>query len=125
MSTLTLFENAHTAFSTTNLPVAAWDLVSFLDNAKEYVTVIGGALITLLGLAVVIWATVLIAKKFFGTAQNQQESWIKVVVMILVGGALMTGGIALVTTIAAGGKTTLEELGGGYIVLQSVLNLVR
>lgn len=106
------------------LPTAAWDLLSFLKNAKSYANLVGGALITLLGLLVVIWAAVLIAKKFFGSAQSQQESWVKIIVMIIIGGALLAGGISLITAIAKGGKGTIEELGGGFIILESFLPLI-
>jgi hypothetical protein len=126
MSKLVILENASDAISTSTLPTAAWDLVSFFENAKSYMSVAGGSLISLLGLGVVIWAAVLIAKKFFGNAQSgQQDSWVKVVLMILVGGALMTGGIVLISEIAGGGQTTITELGGGFIVLQSTLGLVH
>lgn len=124
MNNLSIFANSPFQFSTAN-PTAAWDLVSFFENASDYVKIAGGALISLLGLIVVVWAAVLIAKKFFGNSNQQQESWFKVVLMIIVGGALMTGGIVLITGIAAGGKTTIEELGGAFILIQNGLVLVR
>lgn len=105
----------------TQLPGAEWDLASFFDNAKGYLTIIGGGLISLLGLAVVIWAAVLIAKKFFGGQNGQQESWFKIIAMILIGGALMTGGIVLISNIASGGQKTIEDLGGGFILLSGLL----
>ena len=124
MSKLTIFGNASDAISTTTLPVAAWDLNSFFENAKAYAEVIGGSLISLLGLVVIIWAAVLIAKKFFGGAQSQQqESWFKIVMMVIVGGALMTCGVGLIMTIGGGGQATIEELGGGFIIFQNVLGL--
>lgn len=105
----------------TQLPGAEWDLVSFFDNAKVYLNTIGGGLISLLGLAILIWAGVLIAKKFFGGQSAQQESWFKIVAMLLIGGALMWGGIALITTIAQGGEKTVKDLGGGFILLSGLL----
>lgn len=105
------------------LPGAAWDLVSFLNNAQAYLMVAGGALITLIGLVLVVWSVVYIAKKFLGGNNGQQDSWIKIVVMLLIGGALMTGGIVLITSIAAGGKATIDDLGSGLILLQSGLGL--
>jgi hypothetical protein len=124
MNKLAIFDTAFGAVYTANLSPAAWDLVSFLKNAKVYANTVGGALITLLGLAVVIWAAVLIAKKFFGSNQGQGDSWAKIVVMIIVGGALLAGGITLITTIAKGGKATIEELGGGFILIQHALPLL-
>lgn len=123
MNNLAIFDNVPLQFSTAN-PTAAWDLVSFFENASDYVKVAGGALISLLGLVVVVWAAVLIAKKFFGNSQQQQESWFKVVLMVIVGGALMTGGVVLITNIAKGGQTTIEELGGAFILIQNALFLV-
>ena len=99
------------------LPGAEWDLVSFLENTDSYLNIVGGSLIGLLGLAVVIWAAVLIAKKFFGNAQSQQESWVKIIVMLIIGGALLWGGLALFVSLAEGGNKTIEELGGGCILL--------
>lgn len=105
------------------LPGAAWDLVSFLNNAQSFLMIAGGALITLIGLLLVVWSVVYIGKKFLGSNSGQQDSWIKIVVMLLIGGALMTGGIVLVTSIAAGGKTTIEDLGNGMILMQSAFGL--
>lgn len=98
-------------------PVAAWDLLSFFTNAKDYGTLVGGGLISLLGLIVVIVATVFIAKKFFGDGRGNDKSWVIIIIMMLVGGAMLFGGISLVTDIASGGQKTIEELGGGTILL--------
>lgn len=123
MNKLANIEGAQGAILNPTLPGAAWDLVSFLENAFDYLEVVGGSLVTLLGLILVIWASVLIAKKFFGNGQSQGDSWFKIVLMIIIGGALLAGGIVLLTSIAEGGKTTIEELGGGFIVLQSAFAL--
>ena len=126
MNQLVIVENASTANPTPILPTAAWDLVSFFTNAKSYVTVLGGGFITLVGLIVLIVAVVFVAKKFLsGQQAGPGESWVKIVIMILVGGALMTGGIVLLTTLASGGQKTVTDLGGGFIVFQSILGLVR
>lgn len=106
------------------LPGAAWDLVSALNNAQAYLMVAGGALITLIGLVLVVWSVVYIGRKFLGGNNGQQDSWIKIVVMLLIGGALMTGGIVLITGIAAGGKATIDDLGSGMILFQSAFGLV-
>lgn len=109
-----------------SLPTAAWDVAAFLANAKSYGSVIGGGLITLLGLIIVIVAVVFIAKKFLGSGQGGQEkSWVVIVIMIIVGGALLYGGITFVTDIASGGQKTISDLGGGFIVLNSTLGLAH
>ena len=115
MSETLAFVESAAAFSPQN-PLGAWDAISFLENAKTYLTNGGGALLFLLGVAIVVWAGVLIAKKFFGSGQNQQESWGKIVLMLIIGGALSTGGITLILKIAQGGEQTITDLGGGFII---------
>lgn len=99
-----------------NLPSASWDLLSFLQSATEYVRVAGGSLLALMGTAGVVWGGVLLVKKLMASQQDQ-TSWAKIIGLILIGGALMVGGFSLISTIAAGGKTTIEDLGGGMILL--------
>lgn len=98
---------------------AEWDLVSFFENARNYAKLVGGGLLALLGTVGVVWGGVLLIKKLMAGHQNQ-DSWMKILALILVGGALMAGGFALISQIASGGKTTIEDLGGGLIVIQSV-----
>lgn len=121
MSITETIQIAGTAADAPALPLGAWDLVSFLTNTKNYANVIGGGLISLLGLIIIIVAVVFITKKFFGNGQGQDKSWIVIVVMIIVGGAFLTGGIVLITNIASGGEQTIKELGGGFIVLSGLL----
>ena len=98
---------------------AEWDLVSFMNNAKSYASLVGGGLLALLGTVGVVWGGVMLIKKLMAGQQNQ-DSWLKILALILVGGALMAGGFGLISQIAAGGKTTIEDLGGGLIIIQSV-----
>ncbi|MEU3016588.1 hypothetical protein ABZ635_04225 [Nocardiopsis sp. NPDC007018] len=100
----------------THLPSASWDLLSFLQSATSYVQGAGGALLVLMGTAGVVWGGVLLIKKLMASQQDQ-TSWVKIIALILIGGALMVGGFNLISSIAAGGKTTIEDLGGGMIVL--------
>lgn len=95
-----------------NLPSASWDLLSFLENATEYVSGAGGALLALMGTAGVVWGGVLLIKKLMASQQDQ-TSWVKILGLILIGGALMVGGFSLISQIASGGQTTIEDLGGG------------
>lgn len=107
--------SAEAATSTTPipaLPTAAWDLVSFLENAGEYVKTGGGALLILMGLAALVWGGVLLLKKLMGGQQNQ-DSWIKIIGLMIIGGAIAVGGFSLIFTIGSGGKKTIEDLGGG------------
>jgi len=95
-----------------DLPSASWDLLSFLDNATNYVKGAGGSLLALMGTAGVVWGGVLLIKKLMASQQDQ-TSWVKILALILIGGALMVGGFSLISQIAAGGQTTIEDLGGG------------
>ncbi|MDE3723965.1 hypothetical protein PWG71_21455 [Nocardiopsis sp. N85] len=104
----------------TNLPAAGWDLVSFFENARNYVGTAGGGLLALMGTVGVVWGGVLLIKKLMASQQDQ-TSWIKILGLVLVGGALMVGGFSLISNIAAGGRTTIEDLGGGMILLQGLL----
>jgi len=118
-------ETATAAASIPSLPTGAWDLVSFLENAKDYGTILGGGVITLLGLILLIVAVVFLFKKFVGNGQGQEKSWPVIIIMIVVAGAFLTGGIGLMLNISSGGQKTIEELGGGFIVLQSSVGLLR
>lgn len=101
------------------LPTAAWDLKSFLENAKSYVQTVGGVLLMLLGAAGLVWGGVLLIKKLMGNQQqSHQHGWGQIVMLILIGGALGTGGWRFMSTVGSGGQTTIEELGGGTIIVQ-------
>lgn len=96
--------------------LAQWDLQSFLENAKTYAVNIGGAFLMLLGTVAVIYGGYLLIKKLMAGQQNQ-DSWVKIVLLIIIGGALMVSGFVLISEIAAGGQTTIEDLGGGMALL--------
>lgn len=110
--------------SAIELPTAAWDLVSFFKNAKKYAGTAGGALISMLGTVGVVWGAVLLIKKLMGGPQNQ-DSWGKIVLLLIIGGALMVGGFFFISNIAAGGKTTIDQLGGGFILLDQLTLVLR
>jgi hypothetical protein len=118
-------ETATAAASIPSLPTGAWDLVSFLENAKDYGTILGGGVVTIIGLIILIAAVVFILKKFLGNGQGPEKSWPVIIIMIVVAGAFLTGGIGLMLNISSGGQKTIEELGGGFIVLQSSVGLLR
>ncbi|MFG1858916.1 hypothetical protein ACGFJT_44275 [Actinomadura geliboluensis] len=104
----------------TQLHVAAWDLKSFLENAKSYVQTVGGVLLMLLGAAGLVWGGVLLIRKLMGNQQqSHQHGWSQIIMLVLVGGALGTGGWQLISAIGSGGQTTIEELGGGTVIVQA------
>lgn len=102
------------------LPTAAWDLVSALENAGEYVKNGGGALLVMMGLAALVWGGVLLLKKLMSGQQNQ-DSWVKIIMLMIIGGAIAVGGFTLIFEIGSGGKDTIEDLGGGTLMLNALL----
>ena len=116
----TIYEAAAPAQA--ELPTAAWDLTSFLENAKSQIQLWGGALLMLLGAVGLVWGGVLLIRKLIANPQTsgQQSSWGTVALLVLAGGALATGGWQLVSTIGSGGQQTIEDLGGGTVIIQTL-----
>lgn len=104
------------------LPTAAWDLTSFLTNAKSQIQLWGGLLLMLLGAVGLVWGGVLLIKKLMANqqSQSQQQGWGTIALLMLVGGALGTGGWSLVETIGSGGQETITDLGGGTVIVQTL-----
>ncbi|MFK0244588.1 hypothetical protein ACIQUM_07805 [Amycolatopsis azurea] len=107
-------------FALTGLPTAAWDLTSFLENAKSQFQTWGGLALMLLGAVGLVWGGVLLLRKLMANPQTagQQTSWVTIFLLIIVGGALAGGGWELVSTVGSGGQKTIEELGGGTVIIQ-------
>lgn len=105
-----------------DLPTGAWDLTSFLQNAKSAIQGWGGGLLMLLGVAGLVWGGVLLIKKLMANPQTagQQQGWGTIALLILVGGALATGGFQLVSTVGSGGEKTITDLGGGTVILDTL-----
>ncbi|MFJ6484194.1 MULTISPECIES: hypothetical protein [unclassified Streptomyces] len=105
-----------------SLPSAAWDLTSFLTNAKSQVQLWGGSVLMLLGVVGLVWGGVLLIKKLMANPQSagQQQGWGTIALLILVGGALSTGGWTLISTIGSGGQKTITDLGGATVIVQTV-----
>jgi len=102
----------------------AWDLASALTNATAYVKLIGGGFLTLLGVVAIIYGGYLLVKKLMAGQQNQ-DSWIKIVILIIIGGALSVSGFSLIATIAAGGKDTIEDLGNTPGTILPFIDIVQ
>ncbi|MFJ3858306.1 hypothetical protein ACIPRL_18925 [Streptomyces sp. NPDC090085] len=105
-----------------SLPSAAWDLTSFLTNAKSQVQLWGGSVLMLLGVVGLVWGGVLLIKKLMANPQSagQQQGWGTIALLILVGGALSTGGWSLISTIGSGGQQTITDLGGATVIVRTV-----
>jgi hypothetical protein len=110
------------ALAQANLPTAAWDLTSFLQNAKSQIQLWGGLLLMLLGAVGLVWGGVLLVKKLMANPHTagQQQGWGTIAMLIVVGGALGTGGWSLVSTIGSGGQQTIYDLGGGTVIVQTI-----
>lgn len=119
-----IYETA--ALAQASLPAAAWDLTSFLENAKSQFQLWGGLLLMLLGVAGLIWSGVVSVKKLWAPPQTagQQQSWGTIALLFLLGGALATGGWSFMSTVGSGGQQTIEDLGGGTVIVQNLTNLV-
>lgn len=101
-----------------NLPTAGWDLTTFLESAKSQIQTWGGALLMLVGVAALVWGGIQLIKKVWGNSQHGQEkSWSSIALLVLIGGALSTGGWNLMQTVGSGGQRTIEDLGGGTVIL--------
>ncbi|MFD4574228.1 hypothetical protein ACFWNK_19700 [Streptomyces sp. NPDC058417] len=109
------------ALTQASLPSAAWDLTSFLQNAKSQIQLWGGLLLMLMGAVALVWGGVLLVKKLMANPQSasQQQSWFTVALLILVGGAIGTGGWSLISTVGSGGQQTITDLGGGTVIVQN------
>ena len=98
----------------------AWDLGSFLQNATSTLRTWGGYLIVLIGVVMVVWSVVMIARGLISHGKTQ-VSWPVAIILLILGGAFMVGGFSFVEHIASGGKQTIEDLGNGTILMLSTL----
>lgn len=98
----------------------AWDLGSFLQNATSTLKTWGGYLIVLIGVVMVVWSVVMIARGLISHGKTQ-VSWPVAIILLILGGAFMVGGFSFVADIASGGKQTIDELGNGTILMLSTL----
>src|SRR5690606_16448886 len=104
---------------------AAWDIGTFLENANDTIKGWGGGLLALLGVVGLIGGGVLLIKKLMANPQtaSQQAGWGTIALLIIVGGALSATGFNLIYTIGQGGQKTIEDLGGGTVILHQLSQL--
>lgn len=96
--------------------LGAWDLLSFLRNAKNYTGRIFAGVIALIGLALLGWGGTMLAIKLFNP-EKSRTNWFIIILMIIVGGAMgIGGGWSLLQSIGGGGEKTIRDLGGGVIL---------
>lgn len=123
MMMTSIYEAALRAYDlalTGSLVTGAWDLLSFLQNAKSYVQEIGGGALMLCGTGGLVWGGIKGIQKLMSPANHgQQTHWGTIIALVLVGGAIATGGWTLISKVGSGGQTTITQLGGGAIVRHS------
>lgn len=88
----------------------AWNLKTFLENAKNNATAWGGVFVGLMGIIMILFAVWLTAKHLMSQGRSQ-TSWGTIIILFIVGGFATGGGLTLITQVAEGGKQTIEELG--------------
>ena len=93
----------------------AWDIANFLKNLLKKVQDWGGLLVMAMGAAGVVWGFI---QAIIGLISHGKKptNWLVIIALIVVGGALMVGGWNLMNSIAEGGRTTINELGGGFLL---------
>lgn len=101
-----------------NLVPGAWDLQSFFENASSTAATMGNAFLILMGTIAVIYGGFLLVRKLMSGQQNQ-DSWVKIVLLIIIGGALMFTGFRLLSEIAEGGQGTIRDLGNATMLMGS------
>ena len=106
----------------TELPVGAWDLTSFLNNAYKQIGEWGKLLLMLLGIILIVVSGVKIWRNFTSESAQRQPHWGTTIAGLLVGGALsVSTGWTLLNDIAQGGQKTIQDLGGGAIVFNNII----
>jgi polyferredoxin len=114
---MNLLETASVALTSpaTLISPAEWDIVSLFTNGQGLMEKIGAALLGLLGIIAVLCAVVFAFNKL--VSEQSRRSWVMIIALFLLGGLLIGGSISLFTSIAEGAKTTIDQLGGGLIIL--------
>jgi len=87
------------------------DLGAMFNSAQVTLEKWGGALLTVIGVVLLIWMGILIAMKFFKKGQDQ-TSVVLIVIGLLVGGAFVAGGMGVITNLSDVGQSTINTLIG-------------
>ena len=103
-----------------------WSIGNFLQNAITTLQDWGKWLIILIGVILIVWSCVQIARGLISHGKTQ-ISWPVNIIMLIMGGVFMIGGFSFMAGVASGGKQTLQELGGktaaaGTIMIGNLLS---
>lgn len=92
----------------------AWDLSSFLQNAKTQFQTWGGYFLAVLGIIMIIVGLYQLGSGLM--SDRKQVEWVKVIALLLIGGVLAVSGVNVITNIADGGSATIKDLGGTILL---------
>ena len=93
-----------------------------LKNATSTLGNWGGILITLIGVILIIWGGVQIAKGFMAHGKGN-TNWLVVILMIVVGGAFVAGGMSTLNLIGEMGQSSVEDLMNGSTTNTVLFNI--
>lgn len=88
----------------------AWTIDEFLSQLGVMMDRWGAALMTVLGLAMIIVGIFKICKGLM--SDRAQTNWLMCIVLLFVGGLLAFNGWSKIQSVAQGGGQTLYEMGG-------------
>lgn len=89
------------------------DIGVFFQNLAEQMKEWGGYFIIFLGVVMVIWAAVLIAKGLMTHGSGRPTNWLMIGALLLVGGLMIASGFEGIYNFAKMGEETLKGLAGG------------
>lgn len=97
----------------TSLPVG-FEIVDFLKGARSYLSIIGGGIISLLGVVLIIYAVIAGFKAVTSQQGGAGGQWFKALLALVFGGAALYGGWNLFGgSLAKGMDSTVKGLGNG------------
>lgn len=97
----------------TSLP-AGFEIVTFITGTRKYVSLIGGGIISLLGVILIIYAVIAGFKAITSSQGGAGGQWFKALIALVFGGAALYGGWNLFGgSLASGMQDTVKNLGNG------------
>lgn len=93
---------------------SSFSVENLLNGLAKKLGTWGGALVTLLGVAMILVACIQIFKGLTSSQGRGSVNWLMVIVLLVVGGIFaFTGGWQFVTDVATGTGNELKDLGNG------------
>lgn len=88
----------------------AWDWETLFQNGESTAKTVGGALLSALGIIVLVVAGIYLAMVGLSKRSKGQYVW-QAVIGIIIGGVLTAGGVSLLTQVSQGSYKSVKELG--------------